>query len=179
MPERQCRITTCNPRVPIHEISSFPLSNDLEAAMGSTYFNLRMHIVFSTKDRRQFIAESWRSSLHEYLGGTARGLGTVAEAIGGIEDHVHLLVSYRPTLVISDFVRELKKASSVWSIEKHEPQFGWQEGYSVFSVSASQKKKVAAYIENQAEHHRKVSSREELENFLRRHGIEYETDRLS
>jgi len=146
--------------------------------MGSTYFSLRMHIVFSTKNRTPFISESWRSDLHEYLGGTVRGLGAIAETIGGVGDHVHLLVSYRPTLTISDFVRELKKASSVWSIENHEPRFYWQEGYSVFSVSASQAKRVARYIANQEQHHRRASFRDELENLLRRHGIEYDPQYL-
>ncbi len=106
--------------------------------MSSTFSSLQMHLVFSTKERRPFIATSWRPTLHEYLGGTVRGLGVVPESIGGVADHVHLLVSDKPTCCVSDFVRELKKASSVWAAQQHEPRFGWQEGYSVFSVSVSQ-----------------------------------------
>ena len=60
--------------------------------MGSTYHSLHYHIVFGTKDRRPFITPGWRSRLHEYLGGTVKGLGAVPEAIGGVEDHVHLLI---------------------------------------------------------------------------------------
>ena len=146
--------------------------------MGSTFSCLRAHIVFSTKERRPFIASSWRSQLHAYLGGTVRGLEGVAEAVGGVADHVHLLVSYRPTLTISDFMRELKKATSVWASENHEPLFGWQDGYAVFSVSASQKDRVVAYIANQEEHHRQRMFREELESLLRRHGIEYKPEYL-
>lgn len=142
--------------------------------MGSTFSSLRMHIVFSTKERRPFVQDSWRSSLHEYLGGTVRGLGAVAEAVGGIADHVHLLVSYKPTHCVSDFVREVKKASSVWAAERHESKFGWQEGYSIFSVSVSQKSRVRAYIGNQAEHHRQRDFRAELEELLRKHEIEFD-----
>jgi len=137
-----------------------------------------MHVVFSTKQRRPWIHSSWRQKLHEYLGGTTRGLGATAEAVGGIEDHIHLLVSYRPSLVISDFLRELKKSSSTWSAEHHEPRFSWQDGYAVFSVSASQAPAVVQYIQNQEEHHRHRTFRDELEQLLVRHGIEFRLNHL-
>ena len=146
--------------------------------MGSTFSCLRVHIVFSTKERRPFIELPWRSQFHEYIGGTIRGLSGVPEAVGGVTDHVHLLVSYRPTLAISDFVRELKKATSVWARLHHEPQFEWQDGYAVFSVSASQRDSLIAYIGNQEDHHRHRSFREELEVFLRRHEIEFKPEYL-
>ena len=146
--------------------------------MGSTLSSLRIHIVFSTKERLPWIKPEWRSTLHEYLDGTVRGLGAVAEAIGGVEDHVHLLIGYRPTLTISDSMRELKKASSNWVADQFEPQFGWQDGYAVFSVSASQKERVGGYIENKEEHHRRRSFRDELEELLMRHGIEFKPEHL-
>jgi REP element-mobilizing transposase RayT len=146
--------------------------------MGSTFSCLRVHIVFSTKERRPLISPAWRSRLHEYLGGTVRGLQAVPESVGGVADHVHLLVSYRPTLTISDFMRELKKASSVWAAENHEPLFGWQDGYAVFSVSASQKDRVSAYIAGQEEHHQRGTFREELEDLLLRHEIEFKPEYL-
>ncbi len=146
--------------------------------MGSTFTSLRIHIVFSTKERRPWIKPGWRTTLHEYLGGTVRGLGAVPEAIGGVEDHVHLLIGYRPTLTISDFVRELKKASSNWVAEQFEPQFGLQDGYSAFSVSASQKEHVRIYIGNQEAHHQRRSFREELAELLMRHGIEVNPEHL-
>lgn len=142
--------------------------------MSSTFSSLRMHLVFSTKERRLFVQDTWKTSLHEYLGGTARGLGGVAESVGGIADHVHLLVSYKPTLCVSDFVRELKKASSVWAAESHEPRFAWQEGYSVFSVSASQRDVVRNYIVHQEAHHRQRDYRAELDELLRRHEVEFD-----
>ncbi len=144
--------------------------------MGSTYSSLRAHIVFSTKARLPLIVPEWRTRLHDYLGGTVRVLDCVAESIGGVADHVHLLVSYRPTLTISDFMRELKKASSVWANQTHNPHFGWQDGYSVFSVSRSQKDRVAKYIANQELHHQRRTFRDELEDLLKRHGIEFKAE---
>ena len=83
------------------------------ASMGSTYYSIHHHIVFSTKERRPLISPVWRPQLHEYLGGTVRGMGGVAEAVGGVEDHVHLLASMKTTDAPADLVRELKKASSL------------------------------------------------------------------
>ena len=79
--------------------------------------------MFSTKERRPFIRTEWRARLHNYLGGTVRGLGGVAEAIGGVEDHVHLLLSLKTTDAPADLVRELKKASSVWAADNFERAF--------------------------------------------------------
>src|SRR6478672_5931275 len=98
--------------------------------MGSTYLSLHYHIVFSTKERRPFIKDPWRSKMHEYLGGTVRGLGGIPECVGGDADHVHLLVGLKATHCLADFLRELKKTSSVWVTESlAQPLFAWQEGY--------------------------------------------------
>jgi len=96
--------------------------------MGSTYYSLHYHWVCSTKERRPFLQNDWRSHFHEYLGGTVRGLAGVPLKIGGVQDHVHALIGLKPVHCISDFVRELKKASSVWASTHHDPQFEWQEG---------------------------------------------------
>ena len=76
--------------------------------MGSTYHSLHYHWVCSTKERRPFIRPEWRPRLHEYLGGTVRGLEGVPLKIGGVQDHVHALIGLKPTHCFSDFVRELK-----------------------------------------------------------------------
>ena len=133
-----------------------------------------MHLVFSTKSRFPSLISKWRDEFHAYLGGTVRGLGAVPEAVDGVEDHVHLLVSYKPTLTISDFVRELKEASSNWIGDRHVPRFAWQDGYSVFSVSASQRDRVTDYIANQAVHHTRKTFRDELVELLAKHAIEYD-----
>ena len=146
--------------------------------MGSTFFSLRYHIVFSTKDRLPLVAPMWINDLHGYLGGTVAGLGGVPEAIGGIADHIHLLVSLKPTHTLADFVRELKKASSVRMAELFEARSGWQDGYAAFTVSASGREKVREYIEHQEEHHRRRDFRAELEQLLTRHGIEFRPEYL-
>jgi putative transposase len=142
--------------------------------MGSTFYSLHSHVVFSTKDRRAFIRPDWRGRLHEYLGGTVRGLGGIAEAVGGVEDHVHLLISLKTTDAPADFVREMKKASSVWAAENHEPDFRWQEGYSIFSASWTHLPVLRRYIANQEAHHRKTPFADELRRLLERNGVGYD-----
>ncbi len=143
--------------------------------MPSTYLSLHYHLVFSTKDRTPMIEPSWRNRLHEYLGGTVEGLKGFPQGVGGIADHVHLLVGLRATHSLADFMRELKKASSVWVHEEiRMPSFAWQEGYAAFTVSPSARAAVQSYIANQEEHHRKKTFREELVELLEKAGVEYD-----
>jgi REP-associated tyrosine transposase len=105
--------------------------------MGSTFFSLHYHVVFSTKERRPTMHAEWRPRLHAYLGGIVRGLNGVAEIVGGVEDHVHLLISLRPVHSLSNIMRDLKKDSTNWVKENFEYRFAWQEGYAAFTVSPS------------------------------------------
>jgi putative transposase len=147
--------------------------------MSSTYLSLHFHLVFSTKNREGIIAPEWRSRMHEYLGGTVRGLGGTPDRVGGVADHVHLLVGLKATHCLSDFMRELKKASSLWAHETGKsPTFAWQEGYAAFTVSATSRKAVQHYIDNQEEHHRAKSFRKELIEMLEKAGVEYESKYL-
>src|SRR5258705_6049267 len=142
--------------------------------MGSTFYSLNHHVVFSTKHRGRIIGKEWRAQLHEYMGGTVRGLGAVAEIVGGVEDHVHLLIGFKTTASPADTIRELKKASSVWVTSHHDPSFAWQEGYAIFSVSWGHCQPVTRYISNQETHHRKASFLEELQRLLKRNGVNYD-----
>lgn len=143
--------------------------------MASTYLSLHFHLVFGTKNREPWIAPQWRGRLHEYLGGTIRGLGGFPEGIGGVADHVHLLVGLKATHCLADVLRELKKASSVWVHEEIGlPSFAWQEGYAAFTVSPTARNAVQRYIGKQEEHHRTRSCREELVELLAKAGIEYD-----
>jgi REP element-mobilizing transposase RayT len=142
--------------------------------MGSTFHSLHYHVVFSTKERRPFIDRKWRNDLHAYLGGIIRGLGGVAEAVGGVEDHVHLLISLKTTDAPANVIRELKKASSVWVAEHHQPGFSWQEGYAIFTVSWTHVGIVRKYIDDQEAHHRKASFTEEIQRLLERNGVAYD-----
>jgi putative transposase len=147
--------------------------------MSSTYLSLHYHLVFGTKSREPFIEPTWRARLHDYLGGTIHGLGGFPEGVGGVVDHVHLLVGLKATHCLADVMRELKKASSVWVHEQvGMPAFSWQEGYAAFSVSATSREAVKHYIANQEEHHRVKSFREELIEMLNKAGVEYDPNYL-
>jgi REP element-mobilizing transposase RayT len=143
--------------------------------VASTYLSLHYHIVFSTKGRAPLIADAWCSRLHDYIGGTVEGLGAVSERVGGVADHIHLLVGLKATHRLSDFMRELKKAMSIWVHDEIGlDSFAWQEGYAAFTVSATARDAVKSYIEHQTEHHRVKSCREELVELLEKAGIEYD-----
>jgi len=120
------------------------------------------------------IAPEWAKRLHEYVGRTVRGLGGVSHGVGGVADHVHVLVRLKPTHRISDFMCDLKSGTSSWCQENLFEGFGWQEGYAAFSVSASAMAAVEAYILNQEAHHMRESSSDELRPLLLEEGIEYD-----
>ena len=114
--------------------------------MGSTFYSLHYHWICSTKERRPLIHSDGRARFHDYLGGTIRGLDGSPLKIGGVDDHVHALIGLKPTHCISDLVRELKKAATAWMTDQQEARFQWQDGYSIFSVSASMVETVSQYI---------------------------------
>jgi len=141
--------------------------------MPSTYSCLYVHIVFSTAFRLRSIKERWRSDLWAYMGGICRARGAAPIVVGGIDDHGHILTGFRPTHRLCDLVRDIKGGSSGWIHEIcQQPTFKWQDGYAIFSVSASKLDQVKAYIEKQPEHHRLRSSKDELRELLERHGVE-------
>ena len=141
----------------------------------STYLSLHYHLVFSTKHRQPLIENTWQPRLHEYMGGTISGLGGFSEGIGGVADHIHLLVGLRATHCLSDFMRELKKASSIWVHEKIGLEsFGWQDGYAAFTVSATALTHVKSYIDHQSAHHANKSFRDELVEMLDLAGVRYD-----
>ena len=145
-------------------------------SMSQSLSNILIHTIFSTKNRAPFLRKmTMREETFAYLGGTAKTLGCQPIIIGGFEDHVHLLTTLSRTVSVSDFVKETKRISSRWAKEeKGMPDFGWQSGYGVFSVSESMVPKVREYIETQAEHHQAVSFQEEYRSFLERHQIPYD-----
>jgi len=142
--------------------------------MGSTFFSLHYHLVFSTKERRPFMKAEWAPRMHSYLGGIIRGMNGVAEIVGGVADHVHLLTSLRPVHCIADLMRDMKKDSSTWAKTNFDRRFAWQEGYAAFTVSPSATNAVKKYIANQEAHHAKFSFVDELKELLQRAGIEYD-----
>ena len=142
--------------------------------MPGTYSQLLLHVVTSTKGRYPWIGADVAERLYPYLGGIVRAERGVLYAIGGVEDHVHLYLRWRPDGSVSDLMRTVKSRSSKWLHDTY-PQlatFSWQEGYSVFSVSKSQEDAVKAYIARQAEHHAKEDFKSELMRLLRAHAVE-------
>ncbi len=144
--------------------------------MAHTFTNLLTHIIFSTKGRAPSIDAELKPEIHAYLGGIIREIKGKAFIINGTADHVHLLISLPPTISLSDAMKVLKANSSRWVSDKWSTRrdFGWQIGYGAFSVSKSNVSSVIKYIQNQEEHHRKVTFKEELIEFLHKHEIEYD-----
>ena len=141
-----------------------------------SFVSCLMHVVFSTKERRPWITSDIQARLWPYLGGIARENKMKALKVGGVEDHVHVLLSLPSTLAIAKAVQLLKGNSSKWIHETFPKlkMFEWQEGYGAFSIGVSGIDDTIKYIENQAEHHRKQSFKDELKAFLKRHELEYE-----
>lgn len=141
--------------------------------MPSTYISLHVHVIFSTKERLPLILKDWRDRLHSYLGGIVKGLDGVPLAIGGIEDHVHLLIGLKSKHRLDYFLRDLKADSSSWVHKELNKKFQWQKGYAAFSVSPLGIEGVKKYTLNQEKHHKKKSFKEELVELLDASGIEY------
>ena len=131
--------------------------------MPSTYSSLAYHLVFGTKQRRRLLKAEIRPRVYEYLGGIVRSEGGSLTEIGGVEDHVHLLLRLTPSHRLADFVRVLKANSSKWINEESltSERFAWQDGYGVFTVSESQIETVRRYLQRQEEHHAELGFLEE------------------
>lgn len=119
-----------------------------------TYTKLHYHIVFSTIGRAPIIQAEWRERLHDYIGGTVRGLGGHSVIVGGVADHIHILAGLRPAHRLADIMREVKHESSRWIRNELRKDFAWQKGYGAFTVSPLACERVKAYIASQASHHR-------------------------
>ncbi len=144
--------------------------------MPATHSQILLHVVFSTKKRAAMINTHLQLLLYDYIGGIVRAQQGTLYAIGGMPDHVHLLLRWRTDAAISDLMRTVKARSSSW-VHKTLPDFAgftWQEGYAVFSVSKSAEPDVKRYIENQLEHHKDRDFKAELLALLRAHGIEFD-----
>jgi len=141
-----------------------------------TFHHLLVHTVFSTKHREGCLTREIRGRLWPYLGGIAREHEMRALAVGGMADHVHLLLSLPTTLSVAKAMQTLKASSSKWMHETFPElrQFSWQQGYGAFSIGVSGVEDTIRYIETQEEHHHVRGFREELEAFLTRHGIPFE-----
>ena len=141
-----------------------------------SYVSSYYHCVFSTKERRPLITPGLQERLWPYLGGIARQNEMKAIEIGGVADHVHILLSLPSTLSIAKAMQLIKGGSSKWVHESFPEHrlFGWQVKYGAFGVSVSLMDKTIQYIQSQAEHHRKMTFQEEFLALLKKHGIAYD-----
>ncbi len=144
--------------------------------MANTYTSLHYHVIFSTKVRERWITPDIEQRIWAYLGGIANENKMTPLKIGGVEDHVHLVLGVHPTVAISQALKLLKTGSSSW-VHNTFPSmkgFGWQDGYAAFAVSKSLLPEVIAYVEGQREHHKTRTFQEEYLAFLRKHEIDYD-----
>ena len=141
--------------------------------MSHTFTKNHQHIVFSTAKRRKLIDKPFQPKLWAYIAGICRNHGIYVRAIGGIEDHVHLLIELPPTLAVAQAVLKVKSNSSKW-VKGTGKKFAWQKGYAAFSVSASNILAVERYVNNQEAHHRKISYEDELIALLEKHEIPFD-----
>jgi REP-associated tyrosine transposase len=144
--------------------------------MSGTYTNLLYHVVFSTKQRRPLISQSFEEELYRYIGGIIRNQGGIQLEINGVADHVHILMKVKPALALSDLVRDVKANSSGWINQEKLKlrKFGWQDGFAAFTVSQSQVDRVAGYIRNQKRRHARGEFKSELLELLAKNRIEYD-----
>lgn len=140
--------------------------------MGNSYINTNVHIIFHAKNTCS-IKEEDLPQIFQYIGGIIRSMSSVPYMVGGRPDHMHILATLPCTMTLADFVRTIKAGASKWikGIDSDYKGFVWQEGYGAFSVSQSNVDIVIKYILNQKEHHKRLTTQEEFQQFLRKHGF--------
>ena len=141
----------------------------------STYTQILYHVVFSTKHRSPVLTKEKRADLFKYIWGIIKNKNCHLYQINGVEDHIHILTHLHPTIALSNLVKDIKVASSIFI--KEEKLFrnfqGWQAGYGAFTHSLKEKDRLINYIKKQEEHHRKVSFKDEYISLLKDLGIDF------
>ncbi len=148
--------------------------------MAGTFSQIYIQVVFAVKGRECVIHTSWEEELYKYISGIVRNKGQKMLAINGMPDHLHFIIGMKPSCCLSDLVREIKKSSNDFINEKKfsKYKFSWQEGYGAFSYSHSALDNVIQYVNNQKEHHRKISFKEEYKEFLEKFEVEFREEYL-
>ena len=148
--------------------------------MSSSFSQIYIQVVFAVKGRNNLIHSAWEEELYKYITGIITNKGQKLISINGVSDHIHILIGLKPACRLSDLVREIKKSSNSFIKEKRYTKFKfeWQEGYGAFSYSHSALDNVISYINNQKEHHKRKTFKEEYLNFLRRFEIDYKDEYL-
>ena len=144
--------------------------------MGNTYTSLYIHYIFSTKNRLPLIVPEIQDRLWPYMAGIAKNNNMKALAVGGMPDHIHILLSLSATISISKTIQIIKGNSSKWINENFDTSghFSWQKGYGAFTVNISILQDTVRYIQNQAVHHRRKSFKNEFLDFLKKNEVVYD-----
>lgn len=144
--------------------------------MPNTYTQLYVQIVFAVKGRENLIQFSWEVELYKYITGIIQNKGQKLLAINGMPDHIHILIGFKPDCNLSELVREIKKSSNSFINEKQfcKSKFYWQEGFGAFSYNHSMLDRIIFYINNQKQHHKTKTFKEEYFNILQKFEIEFE-----
>jgi putative transposase len=144
--------------------------------MADTYTSCYVHYVFRPHHRRTILPKDLRTELFHFIGGIARNHGMVLLSAGGVDDHVHLLISLNPDISISKAIQIIKANSSRWVKQNFNTMqdFRWQKGYGGFTIGVSQIEHTSNYLDNQEKHHKKEDFKEEYLAFLKKHGIDFD-----
>ena len=144
--------------------------------MASTYSQIYIHVVIVVKGRRNLLKKEWREEVFKYMSGIISAKGQKPIIVNGVEDHVHLFIGQKPSIALSDLIRDVKNNTTNFINEKGflKGKFAWQAGYGAFSYSNSQIEKVYKYIENQEIHHRKKTFKQEYLELLEKFEIAFE-----
>jgi len=143
--------------------------------MAGTYSQIYIQIVFAVKGRENLILKQWKNDLHKYIAGIIKGKDQKPIIVNGMPDHIHAFIGLRPSMAISDLVRDIKNNATNFINDNKlvRGKFSWQDGYGTFSYSHSQIKSVYNYILNQEKHHTKRTFKEEYLELLKKFEIEY------
>lgn len=144
--------------------------------MAGTYTQIYIQVILVVKQRKKLIDKSWREELNKYISGIITGKNQKPFIVNGVSDHIHCLIGIKPTIVISDLVRDIKNNSAKFINEQGylKERFQWQAGYSAFSYSKSSINFVYKYILNQEAHHEKKTLEKEYTDLLKEFDIDYD-----
>ena len=144
--------------------------------MAGTFSQVYIQIVFAVKGRQNLLQKPWREEVFKYMAGIIKGKNQKPIIVNGVSDHVHIFVGLKPSMSISDLVRDIKNNTSNFINDQKfiRGKFSWQEGYGSFSYAHSQIDQVYKYIQNQEVHHHKQTFKEEYLEFLQKFEIEYD-----
>jgi putative transposase len=144
--------------------------------MANTYTQIYIQSVFAVKGRESLISTSWKNELYKYITGIVQNNGHKLLAIGGMPDHLHIFYGLKPVQSIADLMQDVKGSSSKWINERNfvRGKFQWQAGYGSFSYAHAQLDTVIRYINNQEQHHKKKSFRDEYDELLRTFHIDFD-----